>query len=118
MIKIEHKSKMQGAEKFGSCASCGKERDVYKITFEEGYNRTSISLCFNCMNELKTQIINEKPTTMEVIEKSLCKYSIDGRCTNENVSADNCKATELQVEACLPYQRVVILTGESWHTET
>lgn len=48
--------------------------------------------------------------------KTLCKYSTDGRCTNKDVSADSCDATELQVEACLPYQRAIILTGESWGT--
>lgn len=49
--------------------------------------------------------------------KTLCKYSIDGRCTNKDVSADSCDATELSVEACLPYQRAIILTGESWGDE-
>lgn len=53
MIKVEHRSKLQGAEKFGSCASCGKERDVYKVSFEDLHNNcTSVSLCFACLTEL------------------------------------------------------------------
>ena len=55
MIEIIHRSKLKGADRFGSCSSCGKERDVYKkISFEDGcYNRNSVSLCKNCLEELK-----------------------------------------------------------------
>lgn len=54
MIKIVHRSKLQGAERFGSCASCGKERGVYKISFEDNHrNYASISLCEDCLKELK-----------------------------------------------------------------
>ena len=53
MIKVEKRNKLQGAEKYGSCASCGKERDVYKISVEDLHNnRTSISVCFECFTEL------------------------------------------------------------------
>lgn len=54
MIHIVHRSKLQGADRFGSCASCGKERDVYKISFEDQHrNYCSISLCESCLDELK-----------------------------------------------------------------
>jgi hypothetical protein len=54
MIKIIHRSKMQGAEKYGTCASCGKDRDVYKISFEDNVgNYSSISLCWKCLKELQ-----------------------------------------------------------------
>lgn len=50
------------------------------------------------------------------VGESLCKYSIGGKCINDNVAANSCDATDLQVKACLPYQRAVILTGKSWRT--
>ncbi len=54
MIQIIHRSKLKGAERYGSCASCGKERDVYKISFEDGHrNYSIISLCTDCLTELE-----------------------------------------------------------------
>ena len=54
MIEIIHRSKLKGADRFGSCASCGKERDVYKISFEDSLNnRNSVSLCKKCLEELR-----------------------------------------------------------------
>ena len=57
MFKIIHRNKLDGAEKYGSCASCGKERDVYKIEFTDN-NKTSssISLCEDCMYCLGNEI--------------------------------------------------------------
>lgn len=50
MFKILHRSELDGAEKYGSCASCGKERDVYKIEFtSDNTDSTSISLCEDCL---------------------------------------------------------------------
>lgn len=54
MIEIIHRSKLDCADRFGSCASCGKENDVYKISFEDNHNnRNSISLCKKCLEELQ-----------------------------------------------------------------
>lgn len=60
MITIVHRSKLQGAEKYGTCSSCGKERDVYKVSFEDRVgNNSSISLCGACLTELKNIISEE-----------------------------------------------------------
>lgn len=60
MIKIIARSELSGAEKFGSCASCGSGSDgkkIFKLEFEDIYsNRTSISLCCECMKKLKNMI--------------------------------------------------------------
>lgn len=66
MIKVIKRSELQGAEKFGSCASCGcrtDEKEIYKVEFEDAYNnRTSLSLCYDCMSEFGniTQDVYEK----------------------------------------------------------
>lgn len=50
MFKIIHRSKLDGAEKYGSCASCGKEQDNYKIEFaSDNAKSTSINLCEDCL---------------------------------------------------------------------
>ena len=67
-----------------------------------------VKYCPACGRELVFQ--NDK----NIETKPLCKYSIDGKCTNDNVAADSCSATEIQIESCLPYQRSVISTGENW----
>lgn len=70
MIKVEHRSKLQGAEKFGSCASCGKERDVYKISFEDLHNNcTSVSLCFACFAELGNIAYEEYQKETDFVEE-------------------------------------------------
>lgn len=57
MIKIEERSKLIGADKYGSCSSCGVEHGVYKISFEDQHNnRCSFSLCDDCLNELGNMI--------------------------------------------------------------
>ncbi|EPD59141.1 hypothetical protein HMPREF1215_00748 [Coprococcus sp. HPP0074] len=57
MINIIHRSKLEGANRFGTCASCVKERDVYKISFEDEHgNNCSISLCKSCLKELENMI--------------------------------------------------------------
>lgn len=55
MVKIIPRKDLMGDEKFGSCADCGEGTDakeIYKIEFDaDGYgkNRTSISLCWDCL---------------------------------------------------------------------
>lgn len=60
MIKIKKCSELHGAEKFGSCASCGcgsDEKEIYKLEFEVlGNNRSSLSLCYDCLLELRKMI--------------------------------------------------------------
>lgn len=43
-----------------------------------------------------------------------CKYSIDGKCTNENVACEKCNSTEYEMRACTPFQRCIILHDENW----
>lgn len=58
MVKIIPRKNLKGAEKFGSCADCGKgtdEKEIYKIGFElEGLagKRTSVSICWDCLVSL------------------------------------------------------------------
>lgn len=58
MVKIIPRKDLKGAEKFGSCADCGKgtdEKEIYKIEFElDGLSgkRTSLSLCWDCLASL------------------------------------------------------------------
>lgn len=63
MIKIMKKSELQGAAKFGNCASCGKGTDdteIYKIEFEDfGTQSISIGLCLDCLAELGDLAIKE-----------------------------------------------------------
>ena len=70
MIKVEKRSELQGAEKYGSCVSCGKERDVYKISFEDLHNnRTSVSLCYACFAELGNIAYEEYLKETDFIEE-------------------------------------------------
>lgn len=63
MIKIMKKSELQGAAKYGNCASCGKgtdETEIYKIEFENFENHSiSISLCLDCLAELGDLAVKE-----------------------------------------------------------
>lgn len=60
MIEIIHRNKLDGAEKYGSCVSCGKERDVYKIKFTDNNKiSSSISLCEDCMYYLGNEIFEK-----------------------------------------------------------
>lgn len=60
MIKIKKCSELHGAERFGSCASCGcgtAEKEIYKLEFEVlGNNRSSLSVCRDCLIELREMI--------------------------------------------------------------
>lgn len=58
MVKIISRKQLIGAEKFGSCADCGKgtdEKEIFKIEFDAdgfGKNRTSLSMCWDCLINL------------------------------------------------------------------
>ena len=43
-----------------------------------------------------------------------CRYSIDGKCTNENVACEKCNSTDHEMKACLPFQRCIILLDDNW----
>lgn len=47
----------------------------------------------------------------------ICRYSVDGNCTNEDVACDRCSSTELELKNCLPFQRCIILQNDSWGVE-
>lgn len=63
MIKIMKNSELQGAAKYGNCASCGKgsdEAEIYKI--ECGDSSTcvnSFNLCLDCLAELGDLAVKE-----------------------------------------------------------
>lgn len=58
MITVENREKFSGTARDGLCFSCGKDCDVYKITFDNKYQRgsTIIDLCADCMEILKDEI--------------------------------------------------------------
>ena len=35
MFKMVHRSELESAEKYGSCVSCGQERDVFNTLLQE-----------------------------------------------------------------------------------
>lgn len=43
-----------------------------------------------------------------------CRYSIAGKCTNENVACENCDSTDSEMKACTPFQRCVIFHDDNW----
>lgn len=43
-----------------------------------------------------------------------CRYSIDGKCTNENVACEKCDSTDYEMKICLPFQRCIILLDDNW----
>jgi len=43
-----------------------------------------------------------------------CRYSIDGKCTNDGVACEKCNSTEHEMRACTPFQRCVILHDDNW----
>lgn len=57
MIKIVRQSEVNGKDRVGICSSCGKQREVYKISAEDSKkNCSSIDLCGECLSELKNRI--------------------------------------------------------------
>ncbi len=50
------------------------------------------------------------------IEK--CRYSINGKCTNENVACDICNSTDVEMISCAPLQRCVLLYDDNWLVKT
>lgn len=51
---------------------------------------------------------------LEQYKYGKCRYSIDGKCTNENVSCDVCNSTDIEMRNCMPLQRCVLLYGDDW----
>ena len=43
-----------------------------------------------------------------------CRYSIDGKCTNENVACEECDSTEYEMKSCAPLQKCIILYDDNW----
>lgn len=43
-----------------------------------------------------------------------CRYSIDGKCTNENVACEKCDSTDYEMKICLSFQRCIILLDDNW----
>ena len=63
MIKIQDKSKLIGAEKYGQCANCSKgssDVKLYQIKFSsEDYTKSNcIDLCKDCLHILGDMIYN------------------------------------------------------------
>lgn len=55
---------------------------------------------------------------MEEMKVEKCRYSIDGKCTNENVACEKCNSTEYEMRVCTPFQRCVILHNDNWAIKT
>lgn len=47
-----------------------------------------------------------------------CRYSIDGKCANENVACDVCHSTDVEMRSCIPLQRCVLLYNDNWMIKT
>ena len=43
-----------------------------------------------------------------------CRYSIDGKCTNENVACEKCNSTEYEMKACASLQKCIIIYDDNW----
>lgn len=41
-----------------------------------------------------------------------CRYSIDGKCTNDAVACKKCNSIEFEMKSCIPFQRSRILLDE------
>ena len=46
-----------------------------------------------------------------------CRYSFNGKCTNDEVACDICSSSVLEMEACAPFQHSKILRNEDWTEE-
>ena len=62
MITIKKSSELSGANRFGTCISCGafsEDGDIFKITLfgASKYQGSVVCLCYQCMKELG-QLIN------------------------------------------------------------
>lgn len=47
----------------------------------------------------------------------ICKYSVDGKCTNNAVACEKCYGTADETKCCAPFQRSIILFDEKWSIE-
>lgn len=58
LLRIEHKEQLSGAERFGDCANCGTNEDVFKITFynNESTQQHSFRLCKECASLLADEL--------------------------------------------------------------
>lgn len=43
-----------------------------------------------------------------------CRYSINGKCTNENVACEKCNSTDHEMKACAPLQKCIIIYDDNW----
>ena len=46
-----------------------------------------------------------------------CRYSINGKCTNENVACEKCNSEDFEMRACTPFQRCIALHNDNWAIE-
>lgn len=70
MIKIVKKSELQGADRFGNCASCGKgidETEIYKIECGNAPTCSCLDLCLDCLAGLGDLAFNEHIKRNEVM---------------------------------------------------
>ena len=52
---IEKQDELSGAEKFGECICCGDNKGWYKISFNNHNQKSSIRICFKCLNRLEME---------------------------------------------------------------
>lgn len=85
MVTIKKRSELLGAEKFGSCASCGcgtDEKEIFKLEFDDLVNSKAVlSLCSDCIGDMKNKINNKdgkfiKGKTGVYVEDRSIIYSI------------------------------------------
>ena len=63
MVEISFLKDEKGANKFGTCGSCGKNSGddplMKRIKVGSGGNHTSICLCYECYKKMASDIIYE-----------------------------------------------------------
>lgn len=74
-------------------------------------------ICFNAMIFSWHFENRENLTFKGCGDVKKCRYSIDGKCTNEDVACDICNSIEYEMLACAPLQRCIILYDDNWLIE-
>lgn len=46
-----------------------------------------------------------------------CRYSINGKCTNDNVTCDICYSSNNEMISCAPLQRSIVIYDDNWLVE-